>query len=145
MGTSLNQGLTKSCGCLQKEIASISGQKNYKENSSFEALFRAYKIGSRLEFKLTKEEFKNLTSSNCNYCDEKPNQIRKKQSKIYKLAEDYLYNGIDRINSDIGYILDNCVPCCGICNKMKGVLSKEKFTNYILKIAKNYEKNKGKF
>jgi hypothetical protein len=28
-------------------------------------------------------------------------------------------NGIDRINNDIGYTSENCVPCCEICNRMK--------------------------
>ncbi len=32
LGSSLRQGLTKSCGCLQKEVVSQIGQNNYKGN-----------------------------------------------------------------------------------------------------------------
>ena len=55
-----------------------------------------------LDFQLTKEEFYNLTSKPCHYCNH---------------FQDY--NGIDRIDSTKGYYLQNCVPCCEICNKMK--------------------------
>lgn len=29
--------------------------------------------------------------------------------------------GLDRLDSDRGYVLDNVVPCCGTCNMAKGV------------------------
>ncbi|MEI8273908.1 MAG: hypothetical protein WCG08_14935 [Paludibacter sp.] len=32
-------------------------------------------------------------------------------------------NGIDRVNNQIGYIKENCVPCCKHCNYAKGDLS----------------------
>lgn len=35
-----------------------------------------------------------------------------------KLAP-FTYNGIDRVDSDGDYTIDNCVPCCKICNRMK--------------------------
>jgi hypothetical protein len=28
--------------------------------------------------------------------------------------------GLDRKNSDLGYTIKNCVPCCTICNRMRG-------------------------
>lgn len=31
-----------------------------------------------------------------------------------------LKSGIDRVENDKGYILDNCVPCCAQCNRDKG-------------------------
>lgn len=27
--------------------------------------------------------------------------------------------GIDRLDSDLGYLPENCVPCCAVCNQMK--------------------------
>lgn len=32
----------------------------------------------------------------------------------------YTYNGVDRLDSSMGYTPDNCVPCCWECNNMKG-------------------------
>ena len=28
--------------------------------------------------------------------------------------------GVDRVDSDLGYQLDNLVPCCFVCNQIKG-------------------------
>jgi hypothetical protein len=32
----------------------------------------------------------------------------------------YTYNGIDRVDNSKGYTPENTVPCCKICNKIKG-------------------------
>lgn len=44
------------------------------------------------------------------------------------------YNGIDRLNPNIGYQKDNCVSCCTICNYMKHTLQKEDFLKQVEKI-----------
>ena len=43
-------------------------------------------------------------------------------------------NGIDRKDSTKGYSIDNCVPCCPMCNKMKQTFTEEEFLNQIAKI-----------
>jgi hypothetical protein len=60
-------------------------------------------------WELTIEQFHTLTSSNCTYCGRAPAQK----------ARNYTYNGIDRLNSDQGYTLGNCAPCCKECNGIK--------------------------
>ena len=55
------------------------------------------------EFYLTKYEFETLIISNCAYCG--------KQG-----------GGIDRIDSKIGYLLGNCLPCCKRCNNKKNCM-----------------------
>lgn len=42
--------------------------------------------------------------------------------------------GIDRIDSSESYVVENCTPCCGICNSMKGTLSVKEFSEKILQI-----------
>jgi len=61
---------------------------------------------------LTFDEYIELASDKCYYCNHKNPK--------------YL-NGIDRINSDVGYEYDNCVPCCKMCNYMKNTLNEETF------------------
>lgn len=34
---------------------------------------------------------------------------------------------LDRVDSDKGYSIDNCVPCCYLCNVMKSDMSQERF------------------
>ena len=49
-------------------------------------------------------------------------------------TESYAYNGIDRLNNDIGYILGNVVPCCGACNKAKQCMSEDEFKSFISRV-----------
>lgn len=65
-----------------------------------------------LEFRITFDEFVNIVNNKCYYCD--------------YVNSDFV-NGIDRKNSSIGYILDNCTACCKMCNYMKGSLSVDVF------------------
>lgn len=123
---SLNNGHTQSCGCLKK-----IGIKLEKGVASFNTLFYAYQKSAKrrnISFVLTEEEFKSLTLLPCFYCGKEPSQIYK--SNKYGNGN-YIYNGIDRVNNSLGYILDNCVPCCGICNRAKDVMTKEEFLNWI--------------
>jgi len=124
---------TRSCGCLWIE-------KQYKlpeGESSFNRLFYDYKKKAKyreIEFSLSKEEFKDITNKNCFYCGTLPHQ---KQRSGRRLNGRYIYNGVDRVDNNIGYIMENCVPCCGICNKMKRDISKEDFLNKIKEICEN--------
>ena len=43
--------------------------------------------------------------------------------------------GIDRVDNKIGYEFDNCVPCCGLCNKMKNSYNSKKFVEHCKKIS----------
>jgi hypothetical protein len=38
-----------------------------------------------------------------------------------------LGSGLDRIDSKIGYVAGNVVPCCQLCNAMKGAQTEEEF------------------
>ena len=58
-----------------------------------------------IEFQLTEEQFQNIIANDCYICG-------KLQSIIHK-------NGIDRFDSDIGYVVENCRSCCHSCNFLK--------------------------
>lgn len=45
--------------------------------------------------------------------------------------------GIDRMQNERFYSPDNAVPCCGICNRMKSVLSSHEFLKHIVKMTAN--------
>ena len=60
------------------------------------------------DFQLSEEEFVEISNLPCTYCGE--------YSDTYNGEP---FNGIDRIDSNIGYVLDNCVSCCATCNRMK--------------------------
>ena len=75
----------------------------------------------KIEFKLTNQEAISIMENPCLYC-----------SSIKRI-------GIDRLDSNECYEVDNCVPCCAMCNKMKNTYSKDAFVEQCLKIAKHFE------
>ena len=104
--------------------------------ASFNVLYADYKSrASKLgvTFDLTKEQFRALTSQNCQYCGVEPKQIRNHGKKVYN--GHYLHNGIDRVDNDRGYTIDNAVACCGICNKAKRDLSLKDFEEWIQRLV----------
>lgn len=128
-------GQSNSCGCLQKEKIKQQGYKNQKEFglSAMNQLFNNYIQSAKkrnYEFALTKSQFISLVIEKCFYCGEIPNQIKKSPTSQHT----FKYNGIDRKNNKLGYEIDNCVSCCGKCNRMKYVLNSDEFLNHIKKI-----------
>lgn len=139
-GSSLRNGDTKSCGCLAKFLTA-ERSKLVKYRASFNDLYYKYKESAKhrnLEFSISKEEFENITQQKCHYCGINPLQIRVDRHK--KLNGDYIHNGVDRIDSSMGYIQDNVVACCKICNYAKRNMSKEDFMVWVKRI---YEYNYG--
>ena len=130
-GHSLRNGNTRSCGCLQRDAVQLPfGQ------SSFNALYAMYKWKAkdrRLSFDLTKEDFSFLTKMNCFYCGEEPSQ----EKSAPRANGSYIYNGIDRIDSGKGYTMNNVVPCCGCCNRMKLNHSMKEFLLRVERIYKH--------
>lgn len=120
------------CGCKTSKLMRKSHIDNYGEQSKKE-LFRNYKRLAKirnLSFKLKYKTFLTLTQQNCYYCGLSPKQIMKSKNN----NGDYIYNGLDRLNNNQGYTLQNSVPCCKQCNWAKVDLSKEKFLNWINKV-----------
>jgi hypothetical protein len=67
----------------------------------------------KIEFALSNDDFNQLIEQKCYICD--------------KQNDNDNNNGIDRVDSSIGYIKDNCKGCCGTCNIMKKDYSLEYF------------------
>jgi hypothetical protein len=93
----------------RQEAKRTERERNYKEGylmhtkTYYKSYFtKAYKRG--YEFTLTEEFFLETISSPCYYCGH------------FKEGEAV---GIDRVNNSIGYVAENCVPCCEVCNRMK--------------------------
>lgn len=132
--TYLKTDHTKSCGC-QRSNRLEPGE------SSFNSLIRSYKTGAKQrgkDFELTKEQIRIITKSNCYYCGIEPKQISKHPDDL----GEYYYNGIDRVDSEKGYINGNCVPCCQFCNRAKSNFPIEEFYSKIIRIYIKYMERK---
>lgn len=95
-------------------------------------------------FKLTLEDVRSITSKSCFYCGDSPYQIsRSAHEKKKDGFSCYTYNGIDRTDNELGYVVGNCVPCCGRCNRMKLAMTTEEFFEQMRKIIKRHDKGGG--
>jgi len=139
-GNALRRGGSKSCGCLQKEAASLTGRANRgrfvktaREVISNE-IFAAYvnRAAKRnREWGLTREEFDSLVQSRCFYCQSSPSEHPKRTKRRDTQVG---FNGIDRWDNNQGYIVGNVVSCCSVCNDMKGTMSGEDFIRQVSRI-----------
>jgi hypothetical protein len=117
----LIRGDTFSCGCYHKEISHL-----HNGEASFNSIYASYKQGAKvrnLVFSLSKEKFLEIITQNCFYCGIEPSNVQKSRSN----NGDFIYNGIDRVDSNKGYIENNIVPCCWKCNKAKNKMNIDKF------------------
>ncbi len=131
-GGNLKNGSTKSCGCLRREIARKHCNEQYLECglANMRATIRNYKRNAKrrgLEYKLTDEQFRDITQKDCYYCGAKPNN----SMNMPKSNGTYIYNGIDRVDGNKGYIIDNIVPCCKTCNQAKSDYNLEEFRDWV--------------
>lgn len=96
--------------------------------------FSGYRCGAvkrGLTFELTPEQFKELTQRNCHYCGSEPSNVWKAWS------ETYVGGGIDRKDNTVGYIFENCLPCCKICNRAKRESSYNDFIVWLKKAGEH--------
>lgn len=146
MGKYLRQGKKRSCGCLKREQAQINQKAMSESNNlppgeaAFNLLYASYRCSAAdriIEFNLTKEEFQRLTKQSCFYCGTEP---------VLSYAPGlpnggYVYNGIDRKDSALGYEPENCVACCKMCNWMKNAFSIESFISQCQRVV-DYQSRK---
>lgn len=136
---------TKSCGCLAIERRRegvrnkiyCSTKLHYGE-AAFKRLYNSYKRNAEKNgrlFELTKEHFKTLVTKSCFYCGAEPASF----SIGKHLNGEFVYNGIDRIDNEKGYIINNVITCCKMCNHAKHTSSKEVFMEYLYRITRKYK------
>lgn len=138
-GTHLANGNTKSCGCLQREKATIAQQAHKKASgrNNMNLVLRGYERRAKernLCWELTDEEFKTLTSRPCHYCGKMPSTVRRQRHS----NGPYIYNGLDRVDNHKGYERSNVVPCCPTCNMAKYTHSLAEFHNWASNLYHNF-------
>jgi len=147
-GSELRRGATRSCGCLRRESARKNGLKVWRKNftetiengrlpegehalRSLRGLYR-YRARKRgIEFRISLQLFREITSKPCAYCGTGPSLVHtpKRANGSYK------YNGVDRKDADLGYVSGNVVPCCDICNRAKSDMNYDDFIDYLDRVA----------
>jgi len=137
---SLMGGKTKSCGCLQMEQIRRVGKKKLDYGiANMRSIFEKYQYKAKkrkLRFDLTEDQFKEITQRDCYYCGVKPSNIKNSKGS----NGEYTYSGMDRVDNNKGYTIDNVVPCCITCNMAKNNKTLHEFKDWIKKVYSNMEK-----
>lgn len=139
----LTKNATATLNCGNATQCFKCGRK-FKEqgHAGLSKIIKEYQYGARdrgLCWELTRDDVAFITKQNCTYCGCEPSRVMKTDS----LTDHghYVYNGIDRVDSTKGYIIDNVVACCTKCNWMKSNLSINDFKEHIMKIYNNITKD----
>lgn len=118
----LKSKLSKSCGCFHKTII---------RKLPFEALYNRFVRDSKkrdLVVELTFPKFLRYTQILiCHYCGGQVIWLEHGQHGGYNL---------DRKDNSKGYSTDNCIVCCGICNRMKNTMTYGDFIGRCKSICK---------
>ncbi len=112
---------SRSCGCVKIPIIRKRRKLKDEDYLAVSQLKARYQYDAKvrnLSFELTRQEFTYLTEQNCFYCEEEPANRHKHKTPEGDFYT-HVYNGIDRVDNDKGYILSNCVSCCLPCNTKK--------------------------
>lgn len=139
-----NSGKQISCGCFHRENSSKRMQQTMSKPEGVSItnnLFANYKISAKnrnLVFKISFRYFKQLIQEPCFYCGEIKRNKRFIKQKCRNF--EFTYNGIDRVNNNLGYIKTNVVSCCGFCNSAKSDLAQSEFLNWVKQLWSNLQK-----
>lgn len=142
--SNIRNGNSKSCGCLQEESRRRKvGPRPWMSKgpgiASRNNVLYAYRARAKRRgwaWSLTLDEAITLLQGNCHYCGCEPYQYLKNRD----YTGNFIYNGIDRIDSSKGYEPDNVVSCCKVCNLNKGKMSYTDFCGWIAKAYANLSK-----
>ncbi len=127
----------QSCGCVSAEGLSRRSKKKPGVRGQ-NILWNRYLRGARergLAWGITKPWFLELTSRPCAYCGVPPEMVVGQiETNDHSYHGVYRYNGLDRVDNEVGYLPTNIVPCCGRCNMMKHAMPQDEFLAQIRKI-----------
>jgi hypothetical protein len=124
---------TKSCGCHKKETQ----RKKWLKPNGHAAKIQVYNTFKgnakkrKLQVGVSFDEWEKIGQENCYYCGSAPSNITTSKHG----SGNFTYNGLDRVDNTLGYIKDNIVPCCFICNHAKSDIELDNFITWVKKIT----------
>lgn len=106
--------------CYQRQANVIRFEKPYRREMEIKLNAKNRDI----DWDLTREQFMSFWLKPCFYC-----------------GGDIPTVGLDRIDNSKGYVFENLVPCCGLCNRMKSVMSIADFVDHCGNVVRTMTAN----
>lgn len=131
-GWMLRAGKSLSCGCLRADVTRERYAATHPCGASAEK--RATSVMRRnaairgLVWDLDEQVVSVLIRKPCHYCGAQPSAVSRGRNG------DFVYNGLDRVDSSQGYLAWNVVTSCFMCNGAKCRLSHVEFLNWISRV-----------
>ena len=139
IGTRLKSGHTTSCGCKAQRYFNRKQTSNKeKEKSAITRIIGRYKAKAKernIKWMLSRDDFINISEKPCFYC------VISSSMNLNINGYIYLYNGVDRVDSQKDYTPDNIVPCCKQCNIAKSDMSLTEFYQWLNRISNHISQN----
>lgn len=134
----LTRGIVSSCGCNLVESRLKFGERRRLGAgvAARNEVLAMYKKGAKSRghsFDLTDDEFFSMVVMPCVYCGDSMGNEHKRST----MFGSFIYTGLDRYDNTKGYTVENAVPCCIGCNRMKMDMSVDDFYRRMDKIMKN--------
>ena len=128
-GSLITSGNTKSCGCLFKKVRAATALPG-SLGAMRQVILQNYKRQGEHYWELTEQEYYGISQKDCYYCGAPPSQVKRGQGN----GLDFVYNGLDRVDSSKHYVAGNVVPCCKICNVAKNNMTTQEFYDWVKRI-----------
>ena len=104
-------------------------------DSTYKVLMASVKSGARkrgIDYSLSFEQFKNIVQRQCFWCNTEPPLKNPKGERMPTMPAPA--NGIDRLDNSMGYVYNNCVASCQMCNVAKNNHSEEEFLAWVKRL-----------
>jgi len=95
--------------------------------------YKGNAIKKKIRFALTFEECKSVLLGTCKYCGSGP--VKMIAPKHASRLGGIMLNGIDRIDNELGYEIENVVSCCAQCNYAKRDMPLAEFLAWARRLA----------
>lgn len=128
----LTKGKTTHCGCI-KRISHLRGEYGASTRKRVLDSYKRNAEKRNYDWDISDEKAFELFSGDCVFCNSPPATTTKRD----RLYGEFTYNGIDRINNNLGYIAENVQSCCKICNIGKGTVTPKEWIEHCKRVANN--------
>lgn len=143
-GESLREGKSKSCGCLKWEPTNkVKDRKRAILRVQYSQILKRHRKKNHTSNVISFDEYVSIVSDKCYYCgneysSELEDRVCWTKSKGLVSDTKIKVNGVDRLDSNKGYVAGNCVPCCKHCNTAKNTFTNEEFRDWVVRIYNHY-------
>lgn len=111
-----------------------------ESGSHINSIYKNYEGSARvrgIRFGLTKEQVVGIITQACHYCGRAP--IDRKNGP--NLSGTFAWTGIDRVDPEGDYEVNNCVPCCPRCNFAKGTMNGDEFREWVRAVHAHFARH----